>query len=316
MAAIKQEITKRYALYNGDCMEVLPSIPDDSVGLSVYSPPFASLYSYSDSPKDMGNSKTYAEFLQHYSFLVEQLYRVLMPGRIVAVHCMDMPTFKSTGDEIGMLDFPGDLLRCHINGGFIYHSRHAIWKDPLIAAVRTHAIGLAHKQIVKDSTMCRTGMLDYILAFRKPGENPKPVEHKSGLTEYFGSTKIPQELDSFLGHEEQKTNKRSHWIWQKYASPVWTDIRQTKVLPFREGREHDDERHICPLQIDVVERCMELWSTKGDTVLTPFMGIGTEAFVAVRRGRKAIGIELKSAYFRQAKKNLESLRHKKKMIES
>lgn len=245
MATAKQVITKKYALYNGDCLKVLPELPDESVGFSVYSPPFASLYSYSDAEADMGNCKTYDEFLEHYSFLVKELYRLLLPGRIVAVHCMDMPTHKSSGEEIGISDFPGDLVRCHTKHGFIYHSRFAIWKDPLIAAVRTHAIGLAHKQIVKDSTMCRTGILDYILAFRKPGENPIPVEHKTGLTEYHGAEKVPNGLDRFLGHEDQATNKRSHWIWQRYASPVWMDIRQTKVLPYRQGRENDDERHIC-----------------------------------------------------------------------
>jgi len=309
MAAIEQLITKRFAVYCGDCVEVLPSLPDESVGFSLFSPPFADLYSYSDDYRDMSNAKSYKEFFKHFAFLVEQLTRLMMPGRVVAVHCQDLPTFKSAGEQIGQRDFSGDLIRCFERCDFIYHSRHCIWKDPLIAATRTKAIGLAHKQIVKDSTMCRTGILDYILAFRKPGENTKPVRNAAGLVEYCGSRMVPRKLDKWEGWDgEQKLNKRSQWIWQQYASPVWFDIRQTHVLPYREAKDGEDEKHICPLQLDTIERCMTLWSTGGDIVLTPFMGVGSEVYVAVKNGRKAIGVELKPNYYQQALNNLRALR--------
>ena len=313
MAVIKQKLTKRFAVYNGDCCEVLAEFDDDSIGFSIFSPPFADLYSYSDDDRDMSNCSDYDEFFNHFQFLVEHLNRVTMPGRIVAVHCMDLPTFKSKGEEIGMRDFPGDIVRMFQGEGFVYHSRHCIWKDPLLAAVRTKAIGLAHKQIVKDSSICRMGIPDYVLAFRMLGDNPVPISHGQGLTEYHGGRDIPGSLGSFEGWDgAQGKNKRSHWIWQQYASPVWFDIRQTNVLPFREGRQADDQRHICPLQLDVIERCVELWSTRGDSVLTPFMGVGSEVYVAVKNHRKGIGIELKSSYYRQALRNLAHLRDEEK----
>lgn len=240
-----------------------------------------------------------------------------MPGRIVAVHCMDLPTHKRNGDEIGLRDFPGDIIRLFQKHGFTYHSRVTIWKDPLTAAVRTKAIGLAHKQIVKDSALCRTGIADSLLAFRKPGENTKPIQHPRGLRDYCGARSVPTNLDKHLVDSaemdlaknpyDSRKDKRSHWIWQQYASPVWFDIRQTKVLPFRDAREADDERHICPLQVDVVERCLALWSAKDDVVFTPFLGVGTEVYVAVKNGRKGIGSELKRSYFRQAVRNIESV---------
>ena len=289
-------------------MDVLPQLPADSVGLSVFSPPFSDLYSYSDDLRDLGNCKTLKEFFQHFGFLADELLRVLMPGRIVAVHCMDLPTHKSRGEEIGIRDFPGDIVRLFESKGFIPHSHHCIWKDPLIAVTRTKAIGLAHKQIVKDSSMCRMGLADYIWAFRKKGENLIPISHPKGLTEYHGVRKVPGNLSQYADWKgEQKKNKRSHWIWQQYASPVWVDIRQTKVLQFRQAKGNDDEKHICPLQLDVIERCIELWSTQGDTVLTPFMGVGSEVYVAVKTGRKGIGVELKPSYFRQAVRNLRML---------
>lgn len=301
--------TDRYSLYCGDCCEILPNLPDKSVELSIFSPPFASLYSYTDDPRDMGNSKSYREFFNHFDFLVRELFRILMEGRIVAVHCMHLPTYRKEGEEIGFRDFPGDIIRIFLKNEFIMHSPPlCIWKDPLIAAVRTKAIGLAHKQIIKDSSMCRIGCADYILAFRKPGDNPKPITNQYGLTKYYGSRPVPQHLNNkwtgFKGN--QKKNKRSHWIWQQYASPVWFDIRQTYVLPYRKAKESDDEKHICPLQLDVIERCMALWSTEGDTVLTPFMGVGSEVYVAVKNNRKGIGIELKRSYYRQAILNVKS----------
>lgn len=311
--AVKEKtkyITDQFAMYLGDCCQVLPKLPKESVGHSVFSPPFVSLYSYSDHPQDMGNCKNYDEFFVHFGFVVEQLHRLLLPGRVVAVHCSDLPTFKSSGEEIGLNDFPGDLVKCFKKQGFIFHSRHCIWKDPLVAATRTKAIGLAHKQIVKDSSMCRMGIMDMILAFRKKGVNPKPITHKHGLTQYYGAQPVPHGLDRYLSNgdtTDQSRNKRSHWIWQRYASPVWMDIRQTKVLSFKEGKDKDDQRHICPLQGDVIVRCLELWSNPGDIVLTPFMGIGSEVYYSVKHGRKGIGVELKPSYFRQAKRNLDSL---------
>jgi len=312
LAVIDQIQTKDYSLYCGDCCEVLPDLPDSSVGLSVFSPPFASLYSYSDNPKDMGNSKSNKEFFKHFQFLVNQLYRLLSPGRIVAVHCMDLPTFKKSGEEIGIWDFPGNLVEAFRCKGFVFHGRVCIWKDPLIAATRTKSIQLAHKQIVKDSSICSIGIADYLLAFRKPGENPKPITHKYGLTEYAGSRSVPRILDKWIRFKgDQKTNKRSHWIWQQYASPVWFDIRQTYVLPHRQAKDGDDEKHICPLQLDVIERCVALWSAPGDVVLTPFMGVGSEVYVAVKNHRRAVGIELKRSYYKQAVLNVQSVMRKR-----
>ena len=308
MVVEDQLITDQYCLYQGDCCEVIQGIPDNSVGLSIYSPPFADLYSYSDSDRDMSNSRNYKEFFEHFGFLVEQLYRVLMPGRITAVHCMDLPIHKNREGYIGLKDFPGDIVRLFQEYKFIPHSHHCIWKDPLTAAARTNALGLAHKQIVKDSSMCRTGIPDYIWAFRKPGDNPQPIKHPMGLTEYAGERSIPRELSHYNGHADPKTNKRSHWIWQQYASPVWFDIRQGNVLPHQQAKDKDDQRHICPLQIDVVERCLTLWSNEGDVVLDPFGGVGTTGYVAVKNGRKAIMVELKRSYFRQMRRNMKSLR--------
>jgi DNA modification methylase len=306
MAVKSQVITEQYALYNADSCELLPDIPDNSIGLSVFSPPFGALYCYSDDEADMSNCTTIDQFFEHFDFVIQQLYRVMMPGRIVAVHCMELPTHKNKGEEIGIWDFPGRLVTAFLNRGFIQHSpRVTIWKDPLTAAVRTRAIGMAHKQIVKDSVFCRPGMPDYIIAFRKPGENPRPVAHPHGLTEYVGSRSVPAALDKYIGFTgNQGVNKRSHWIWQQYASPVWFDVRQTYVLPYRDGREDADEKHVCPLQLDVIERCVALWSAEGDTVLTPFMGVGSEVFVAVKNGRKGVGIELKTSYYTQAVRNV------------
>lgn len=308
----KQIANKDYAIYMGDCCKVLPQLPANFVGFSIFSPPFSSLYSYSDSDEDMGNVKSNEEFFQHFEFLVTELFRVMMPGRIVAVHCMDLPTHKTKGEEIGTYDFPADINACFLKHGFIRHTRITVWKDPLVAATRTKAIGLAHKQLVKDSVLSRVGIPDTVLAFRKPGDNPKPIEHPEGLTEYPGSRPIPKELDRFINSEDTAKNKRSHWIWQQIASPVWFDVRQTHVLPFVEAKDKDDQKHICPLQRDTIDRCLILWSAPDDIVLTPFMGVGSEVYEAVRMGRRGVGIELKKSYFNQAVKNLESLGIKSK----
>lgn len=292
MAVKDQIITKDYALYNGDCVSAMSGLPPASVDLSIFSPPFADLYCYSDSDEDLGNCRTYAEFFEHFGFVVDQLFRLLKPGRICAVHCIDIPAMKERDGYIGLKDFPGDIIRAFQAAGFIYHSRHVIWKDPLIEATRTKAIGLMHKQLCKDSTVCRSGLPDYLLAFRAPGDNATPVSHPDGLTSYCG--RRDPGGDGI---------KRSHNIWRAYASPIWMDVRQTHTLNAKMAREPDDEKHLCPLQLDVIERACVLWSNPGEVVLTPFMGVGSEVYGAVINGRRAIGVELKSSYYRQAVKN-------------
>jgi DNA modification methylase len=290
---INQEISENYAIYNADCCEAIQEIPDNSVGLSLFSPPFADLYSYSNSERDMGNCKNYDEFFQHFGILIKQLHRIMMSGRIVAVHCMDIPSMKEKDGVIGIKDFSGDIIRAFQREGFVYHSRTLIWKDPLIEATRTKALGLMHKQLCKDSSMSRSGLPDYVLAFRKTGDNPEPIQHPEGLTKYSGSKDI-------AGNGV----KRSHNIWRAYASPVWMDIRQTNTLNKKGARDNDDEKHICPLQMDVIDRCVTLWSNYGDVVFTPFMGIGSEVVGAIQMGRRGVGVELKSSYYNQAKKNI------------
>lgn len=308
MVVNNQEHTKDYSLFCGDCCEVLPDLPDSTIGLSIFSPPFVSLYSYTDDARDMSNCKTYSEFFEHFEFLIKELFRLTMPGRIVAIHCSYLPIYKKDGEEMGFRDFPGDIIRAFQKQKFILHSPpFCIWKDPLLAAVRTKAIGLAHKQIVKDSAMCRMGVADYLIAFRKSGPNSTPINHPYGLTQYYGSHPVPVYLNKWIGFKgNQKLNKRSHWIWRQYASPVWLDIRQTYVLPCRKAKDSDDEKHLCPLQLDVIERCVALWSAPGDTLLTPFMGVGSEVYVAIKNRRKGIGIELKPSYYKQAVLNVKS----------
>ena len=294
MAILNQTIKPKYAIYNGDCIEVMRDLPDASVHLSVFSPPFADLYCYSDSPMDLGNCKNYDEFFVHFGFVVEQLARIIKPGRNCAVHCMDIPAMKERDGFIGIKDFSGDIIRLFQKHGFVYHSRHTIWKDPLIEATRTKALGLMHKQLQKDSTRSRAGLPDYLLAFRNAGENTIPVTHPEGLESYAGSDEMPR-ADGI---------KRSHNIWRAYASPVWMDIRQTNTLNAKTAREADDEKHLCPLQLDVIERALTLWSNPGEVVFTPFMGVGSEVYGAVLNGRKGMGAELKTAYYNQAVRNL------------
>jgi len=294
MAILNQTIKPKYAIYNGDCIEVMRDLPDESVHFSVFSPPFADLYCYSDSPMDLGNCKNYDEFFVHFGFVVEQLARIIKPGRSCAVHCMDIPAMKERDGFIGIKDFSGDIIRLFQKHGFVYHSRHTIWKDPLIEATRTKALGLMHKQLQKDSTRSRAGLPDYLLAFRNAGENTIPVTHPEGLESYAGSDEIPR-ADGI---------KRSHNIWRAYASPVWMDIRQTNTLNAKTAREADDEKHLCPLQLDVIERALTLWSNPGEVMFTPFMGVGSEVYGAVLNGRKGMGAELKTAYYNQAVRNL------------
>ena len=303
MAVIDQEITDKYAIYNGDSCEVLPTLKSESVHLSVYSPPFADLYNYSSSDNDMSNCRSYEQFLEHYEFLVREIYRMTLPGRLTVVHCMDI---KKPGVKSTYRDFPGDIIRLHERVGFHYQSRHSIWKEPLKIAIRTRALGLMHRQIVKDSSLCHAAGADYILVMRKEGINKTPIVHPVGLSKYEGERQIPEDLEKFRGSKDPKTNKLSHWIWQQYASAFWDDIHSGKVLPYKEAKDSEEEKHICPLQLQVIDRCLVLYSNPGETVLTPFLGVGSEAYCAVRAGRKAIGVELKPSYFRQAQKNIRT----------
>lgn len=278
MNCLDQVITEKYAAYHGDCVEVLKGLPDASVGYSIFSPPFASLYTYSNSPRDMGNVRNDAEFFGHLDFLIAELRRVVKPGRNVSFHCMDMPASKERDGYIGLKDFPGDLLRAFQKHGFIFHSKATIWKDPVTAMTRTKALGLLHKSIRERSEMTRMGIPDYLMTVRVPGEAEEHVTHTS--------EEFPVEM------------------WQKVASPVWMDINPSDTLQYMSAREHDDERHICPLQLDVIRRGIMLWTNPGDIVLSPFMGIGSEGYVALQMGRRFIGAELKDSYFKQSAANL------------
>lgn len=279
MKVLDQVAENRYAIYNGDSCEIVKAIPDNSIHYTIFSPPFASLYTYSNSDRDMGNSKGDEEFYEHFKFLAQELYRVTMPGRLLSFHCMDLPLMKERDGVIGLKDFPSLVRQIFEDCGFIYHSKVTIWKNPVTEMQRTKALGLLHKQIRKDSTMNRQGIPDYVVTMRKPGENLERVSHT---------------------HETFPVN-----IWQNYASPVWMDIRQSDTLQKKSARDDKDERHICPLQLEVIQRCIELWTNKGDIVLDPFAGIGSVPYVAVTMGRRGIGVELKESYYKQAKNNLE-----------
>ena len=293
-------------------MEVLADFPDESVHLSVYSPPFCGLYQYSSSERDMSNCRSYDEFFDHYGFLVSEIHRLTMPGRCTAVHCMDVPTPGKSGANVGtgLKDFPGDIIRLHEKAGFVYAARYHVWKEPLGVRNRTMAKGLAHRQLVEDSSLCDVAAADYLLLFRKRGDNKIPVDHPTGLRDYAGQRTVPHELNEWRGHTGKQTqNRYSHWIWRQYASAFWDDVRIDRVLPFVESREHDDERHVHPLQLDVIERTVILRSNPGETVLTPYMGVGSEVYGAVVNGRRGVGVELKESYYRQAVRNLKSIEH-------
>ena len=277
IGAKSQTITDRYALYNGDSCELLKGLPTDSIHYEIYSPPFASLYTYSNSERDLGNCRTHSEFYAQFEFIAAELFRVLMPGRLMSFHCMNLPTSKERDGFIGIRDFRGEMIRLFEKQGFIFHSEVCIWKDPVTAMQRTKALGLLHKQLKKDSALSRQGIPDYLVTMRKPGENPEPVSHTN---------------DTFPVD-----------VWQRYASPVWMDINPSDTLQYRSAREEKDERHICPLQLGVIRRGINLWTNKGDTVLTPFLGIGSEAVTALELGRRAVGIELKTSYYEQAVRN-------------
>ncbi len=304
MAVIEQDVTDRYAIYNGDCIAVMGAMPDASIHLSIYSPPFGGLYCYSSSEHDLSNCKDYDQFFAHYAFVVRELARLTMPGRMTAVHCMDVPSGNCGTDSL--IDFPGDIIRLHEREGWKYIARYAIWKEPLAVRNRTMAKNLAHKTIVEDSSRCSVASADYLLVFRRNGENKVPIAHPHGLMEYAGERKMPAELLPYKGWTgNQIENRYSHWIWRQYASAFWDDIRIGRVLPFKAAKDSDDEKHVHPLQLDVIDRVMVLWSNPGEKVLTPFMGVGSEVYGAVCAGRKGIGIELKPSYYRQAVKNVE-----------
>lgn len=289
MNAIDQYITDRYAIYNGDTTELIRNIPDESVGFEIYSPPFSSLYTYSNSDRDLGNSRNDDEFFTHFEFIVNDLYRILMPGRIMAVHCMDIPAMKERDGFIGLKDFPGDLLRLFIKCGFIYHTRITIYKSPVTEMQRTKALGLLHKQVKKDSAMSRMGIPDYLIVVRKPGDNPKPITHTN---ETYPVSLWQQVADP---------------AWEIEPSPVWWNINQSDTLNARVAKTDEEERHLCPLQLPVIERCVELWSNPDDIVFTPFGGIMSEPYQAVKMGRRAIGIELKKSYYDAGVRNMQNL---------
>jgi len=312
MAVETQDITDKYAIWNGDCCEVMKSMPDNSIDLSIYSPPFCGLYQYSSSEADMSNCRTYEEFFEHYSFLVNHITRVTQPGRMTAVHCMDTP--KKTG---GLSDFPGDIIRLHEPLGWEFHARFGIWKEPLHVAIRTRSQGLTYRQLQKDSTVSNNAGMDQVLIFRKKGENKVPVTKPQGILKYAGAREVPSSFtdkngDTYTPEQyakgedwgDSKPNKLAHWIWQQYASSFWDDVRINRVLPYKAARERDDEKHVHPLQLDVIERIVVMWSNPGEKVLTPFMGVGSEVCGALVNGRRGLGIELKPSYYRQAQKNI------------
>ena len=311
MSVKYQKVTEDYAIYCSDCMYVLPTLEDESIDFSVYSPPFAGLYNYSSSPNDFSNCDSKEKFLEQYDFLIKEVARVTKPGRISAVHCTDVFDNRSF-----LWDFPHEIIRLHEKYGMRYRNRITIWKEPLKVRMRTMVQSLMHKFIVEDATKCFTAMPDYVLIFSKKGENQVPVTHPKGFTEYFGATPfLPDHVKTYgsfealkkkyKGHKDPSTNKLSHIIWQRYASSVWDDIRIDNVLPFRESKENDDEKHVHPLQLDIIDRLVSMYTNEGEVVLTPFMGVGSEVYSPVSLDRKAIGIELKGSYFKQSIKNLE-----------
>jgi len=304
MAVRDQLITEKFAIYHGDCVEGMQSLPDKSIHLSVYSPPFGGLYHYSSNDRDLSNCSDYSEFFKHYEFVVSELARITMPGRMTAVHCMDVPRSNSGTDSY--IDFPGDIIRLHERNGWHFAGRHAIWKEPLAVRLRTMQKNLAHASLVADSMDCGVAAADFLLLFRNKGKNPVPVTHPVGMLEYAGERVPPSDIIQYRGHTGKQTENRfSHWIWRQYADCMWDDIRMNRVLPFKEARGVDDERHVHPLQLDVIERVVTLRSNPGETVLTPFMGVGSEVYIPVLMGRKGIGFELKDTYYRQAVRNVE-----------
>jgi len=300
---VKEESGNGWTMVNGDSCEWLQTLPEKSVDLAVFSPPFASLFAYSDDPRDLSNNDTYEQFGEHYGYIARGLARVMKPGRIVCVHCMVLPTSKTRDGYIGLRDLPGDIIRWHIDAGFVFHSKVTIWKDPVVAMQRTKALGLLHKQLIKDSAMSRMGLPDEVLMFRSPGENGAPIAHKRPSTELLDvpDAPLPLERNIDMGGDVFPVS-----LWQRYASPVWDDIDQSDVLPCRAAKEEGDQKHLCPLQLEVIRRCIRLYSNRGELVLSPFGGVGSEPVTAIQEGRRAIACELKPSYFRQAVGNLRA----------
>jgi hypothetical protein len=325
MAVADQRITETYAIYQGDCVEGMKELPDGRIHLSVYSPPFGGLYHYSSDDRDLSNCRDYDAFFDHYEFVVAEIFRVTMPGRFSAVHCMHVPRSNSGTDSL--IDFPGDIIKMHVrcrdphcpdtprrrergecgHGWFTFAGEHLIWKEPLAVRLRTMQKNLAHASLVADSCDCGVASADHLLMFRRRGDNPVPVAHPTGMLEYAGDRKPPAEVLQYRGWTGKQTENRfSHWIWRQYADCMWDDIRIDRVLPFKEARDSDDEKHVHPLQLDVIDRVIALRSNPGEVVLTPFMGVGSEVYGALCADRKAMGWELKASYFRQAVKNVEA----------
>jgi DNA modification methylase len=318
MSVMDQKTTDKYSIFCGDCIEVMRTLPDEAVDFSIYSPPFCGLYNYSSNERDLSNCKSYAEFFVHYGYVLDEVARLTKPGRITAVHCIDVPgtgngetARMGNGANVGagLIDFPGDIIRAHEARGFQYVGRRCIWKEPYGVRVRTMAKGLTHMQLCEDSTLADVASADYLLAFRKRGENKVPVHHPAGLTWYCGERIVPSEILKYRNWTgSQLENKYSQWVWRQYASSFWDDIRIDKVLPYKESKDPDDERHVHPLQQDVIQRGVILWSNPGEVVLTPFMGVGSECYGAMVNGRRAIGAELKPSYYKQAVRNLADVK--------
>jgi DNA modification methylase len=310
MSTIDQVITENYAIYNGDCIEVMQSLPESSVHFSIYSPPFGGLYNYSSDDRDLSNNKSYESFFEHYGYCVNEISRITLPGRLTAVHCTDIPSSNSGKDYL--TDFPGDIIRLHEKCGFHFIARHTIWKEPLWVRRRTMTHNLSHRTIIDDAAYGGVASADYLLIFRKKGENKTPIAHPTGMDVYYGEAPIPDEYTKYRGMKgDQKLNKYSHTIWRRYASSIWDDIRMGNVLPFADCKEPDDEKHVHPLQLDVICRAVSLRTNEAETVFTPFMGVGSEVFGAVQLGRKGIGVELKTSYYRQAVKNMSQVHIKR-----
>ena len=300
-----QTIGDNFALYHGDCVEVMRDMPADCVHLSIYSPPFGGLYHYSSSDRDLSNCDDYGTFFEQYAFVVRELARVTMPGRVTCVHCMDVPRSNSGTDSY--IDFPGDIIRLHEREGWHFTGRRMIWKEPLAVRLRTMQKNLAHQSLVEDSIDCGVAAGDQLLTFRKHGKNPVPVMHPIGMLDYAGDRHPPSDVLRYRGWTGKQTeNRYSHWIWRQYADCMWDDVRIERVLPYREARDSEDEKHVHPLQLDVIDRCVQLFSNTGETVFTPFMGVGSEVYSPILLGRRAVGAELKGSYYRQAVKNVQA----------
>ncbi len=314
---IQQDGGKTWQMYNGDCCEVLKGLPDNSIDYCIHSPPFSNLYIYSDSENDMGNCANDAEFFQHYAFCIKELYRLLVPGRCVSVHCKDLPKYANTHGTTGLIDFPGMCIQEFEGAGFAYHSRVTIWKCPVTERERTNNNGLLHKTVRRDTSQVRQGMADYLLTFRKPANDglmsEKPVAREKGFARYIGNDRNltnanhPSKFARKGGRPDESEENQSIQVWRRYAEPVWWDIDQTDVLNFKLAREENDERHICPLQLGLIARSVDIWSLPGDVVLSPFAGIGSEGYESMKIGRKFIGVELKKTYYEFACKNLRSI---------